>query len=441
MKRFPLLILILVFMLTSVSCDSNNTAADEQSAENTAVAEATATEEPTATPVPPTNTPEPTATPVPPTPTPEPEPTATPVPPTPTPEPTATPIPVAAVVIQVIDAAENAPVAGADVVLVSAEFDETATADEDGVAQFDAVPEADDAYALTISADGFKPYSDTVDVPLAQDVMTATLEHDLALEIVVSSINARSGPGTSYGVVTTVMEGDTFEILGRNQGGSWYQIALEDGEEAWVSSSADYVSTSGNVDVLEVVDAPAAPTSSGGTAAASGDDAAPPPADDSADAGSGDDTGDSDDMPETITLFYLSNPSDVLGTFPLQPFDANVMYNEMLAIRSNLETMRGAISALAGGDNAACNSYINGYNNILYSAVFFNDVPPAWAEIEFLYELSFIYALDRSRPAYLSCLNAGSVDEFNRSLAFSSIEDALSVLNPIIDRTAASVGG
>jgi uncharacterized protein YraI len=428
MKNPVRVLLIVLFVLLLSACNSETASETEANQVTESLpATATATTEPTATAVPPTETPEPTETPIPPTNTPE---------PTETPEPTATPIPVADVVFQIASEFDNAPVEVAELILDSAEFDATTTSDADGMAIFEAVPESEMAYELSITADGFKPYSDTIEVSASMEVMTATLVHDLQLEVVVSSINARSGPGTAYGVIATVEEGDTFEIIGRNASGSWYQIAVDD-EAAWVSSSTDYVATSGNVEVLEVVDAPAAAPS---TTTVSDDP--PAPAADNDTSQTNDDASNDDEavLPDTVVLFYLSNPSDVLGTFPLQPFDASKLYNQMVSIRSNLETMRNSLSGARDGDASACTSYVSAYNNILYGAIFFGDVPPAWQEISFLYELSFIYALDRSRPAYFSCLNAGKIDEFNYSLAFSSIEDALRVLNPIIDRAAASAG-
>jgi hypothetical protein len=75
----------------------------------------------------------------------------------------------------------------------------------------------------------------------------------------------------------------------------------------------------------------------------------------------------------------------------------------------------------------------------LYSGVFYDDVPADWQEIDFYYFLGFVYALDRTRPAYLSCVNAGRVDDFNYSLAQQTIDETLSLINPTVDAAAAKL--
>jgi hypothetical protein len=101
--------------------------------------------------------------------------------------------------------------------------------------------------------------------------------------------------------------------------------------------------------------------------------------------------------------------------------------------------MRDAIPATQTGDPAACASYINAYNSILNSGVFYDPVPPDWADIDNRYFISFVYSLDRTRPAYLSCVNAGQVDNFNANLAYGTIEQTLNFLNPAIEAAAAKL--
>ncbi|MCA9962755.1 MAG: hypothetical protein KC423_00875, partial [Anaerolineales bacterium] len=88
------------------------------------------------------------------------------------------------------------------------------------------------------------------------------------------------------------------------------------------------------------------------------------------------------------------------------------------------------------GDAAACAAYVQGYNNILYGTRFFDEVPANWQDIDSLYVLLFIYSLDRTRPAYLSCANSGRIDDFNYSLAYTTINDTLEVLNPTVQSAA-----
>ncbi|MBK8902179.1 MAG: hypothetical protein IPM53_13420 [Anaerolineaceae bacterium] len=148
---------------------------------------------------------------------------------------------------------------------------------------------------------------------------------------------------------------------------------------------------------------------------------------------SGDEEAEDDGEPEMITVYYISNPNDILGVFPELPFDAAGLTANMNNIHSSLQTMRGSIDGAKAGDAAACSTYVSAYNNILYSGVFYKDVPGDWEEIDFVYFLSFIYSLDRTRPAYLSCVNAGSVDDFNYGLAVQTIDQTLTFLTPSLN--------
>ncbi|MDY3002249.1 MAG: SH3 domain-containing protein [Romboutsia timonensis] len=58
--------------------------------------------------------------------------------------------------------------------------------------------------------------------------------------VTASSLNVRSGPSTSYTVVTTVKKNDKVNILQSSNG--WYKIETSSGKQGWVSSS--YVSAS-----------------------------------------------------------------------------------------------------------------------------------------------------------------------------------------------------
>lgn len=137
--------------------------------------------------------------------------------------------------------------------------------------------------------------------------------------------------------------------------------------------------------------------------------------------------------PEMITVYYISNPNDILGVFPERPFDAAALTANMNNIYNSLQTMRGNIDGAKAGDATACSTYVGAYNNILYSGVFYKDVPGDWEEIDFVYFLSFIYSLDRTRPAYLSCINAGKVDEFNYGLALTAIDQTVNFMTPSLN--------
>lgn len=168
------------------------------------------------------------------------------------------------------------------------------------------------------------------------------------------------------------------------------------------------------------------------------------PADNSGDAGEngasgndGDNGGEEseegeDETPDEITVYYISNPNDILGVFPVRSFDSTAILNNMYNIRNALQTMRSNIDGAKDGNAEACTAYVNAYNNILYSGVFYEDVPGDWQDVDNAYFLSFIYSLDRTRPAYLSCVNAGQVDQFNYGLALSALDQTRSFIEPYI---------
>lgn len=52
------------------------------------------------------------------------------------------------------------------------------------------------------------------------------------VEVTGSTVNIRSGPGTSHGIIGSVRRGDRLSLLGES--GNWYQIRLPDGREGWI---------------------------------------------------------------------------------------------------------------------------------------------------------------------------------------------------------------
>jgi hypothetical protein len=115
------------------------------------------------------------------------------------------------------------------------------------------------------------------------------------------------------------------------------------------------------------------------------------------------------------------------------------MYNNMLNMRQSLYTMQGALGGALNGDANACMTYVGAYNTILNSGVFYDEVPDDWTHIDLAYVLSFIFSLDRTRPAYLSCVDSGRVDSFNHDLAYQTINQTLEFLNPYIDEAASKL--
>ncbi len=75
------------------------------------------------------------------------------------------------------------------------------------------------------------------------------------------TLNVRSGPGTAYPVVGRLPQGESAEILGRDEGGFWWQIDFPAANEGvgWIAAGNDF-STAVNTGNVPVVDSPPEPT-------------------------------------------------------------------------------------------------------------------------------------------------------------------------------------
>jgi eukaryotic-like serine/threonine-protein kinase len=80
--------------------------------------------------------------------------------------------------------------------------------------------------------------------PTATATATATATHEAAagqeepflLEVTLSSVNLRQGPGINYPTAGTLSRGEQVEIIARSQHGDWYLVALSDESTAWISA-------------------------------------------------------------------------------------------------------------------------------------------------------------------------------------------------------------
>lgn len=89
-----------------------------------------------------------------------------------------------------------------------------------------------------------------------------------------AGINVRQGPGTTFGTAGTANQGQTFDIISKNEAGDWWQVCCINGEPGWVFGQLARVENAENVKVGENLAAPpAAPV-----AAAPAAPAAPPAA-------------------------------------------------------------------------------------------------------------------------------------------------------------------
>ena len=78
-------------------------------------------------------------------------------------------------------------------------------------------------------------------------VDTLTPTSSVPIAQAVRSMSVRGGPGSSYPVVATMEANNQLEIIGISEDGSWYQVALPDGNNGWLASSGAVVTTIGNV--------------------------------------------------------------------------------------------------------------------------------------------------------------------------------------------------
>ncbi|MEM7035109.1 MAG: SH3 domain-containing protein [Chloroflexota bacterium] len=81
-----------------------------------------------------------------------------------------------------------------------------------------------------------------------------TLEAEIALEygqyaIIKTTLNVRSGPGSNYQRIGQVLQGDSYDILGRNADSSWLLIDVS-GVEGWIS--AQYTTVQGDLQRVSV---------------------------------------------------------------------------------------------------------------------------------------------------------------------------------------------
>jgi len=63
-------------------------------------------------------------------------------------------------------------------------------------------------------------------------VQSAPAAEGNMVEVTGSSVNIRSGPGTNYGIIISVKQGDRLPLLGES--GNWFQVRLPDGREGWI---------------------------------------------------------------------------------------------------------------------------------------------------------------------------------------------------------------
>jgi hypothetical protein len=120
-----------------------------------------------------------------------------------------------------------------------------------------------------------EPPTPTSEVPPTDTPEPATPTPEGAtLRVTSNTANIRSGPGTGFGRVGQVRQGETFDVTGKNPAGDWYEFDF-DGKTAWIYSQM--VSVTGADQVEVAANIPALPTARPAARPAAPQPTAPPP--------------------------------------------------------------------------------------------------------------------------------------------------------------------
>jgi uncharacterized protein YraI len=169
-------------------------------------------------------------------------------------------------------------------------------------------------------------------LPALTAVPTATLTSAPVVPVsgpcgptVTATVNAnvRSGPGTAYDTVGSLMLGQTATIVGRNDAYTWWYIAYPgvSGGYAWIAGSV--VTSSCVPAVVQVVAAPPTPTKEVA-------DANPPPDD-----GGNDNDDDGTETPFTLLYYAVFGPDLVASSMQFSPDPA--VKNDRLTVTVTIE--------------------------------------------------------------------------------------------------------
>ena len=132
--------------------------------------------------------------------------------------------------------------------------------------------------------------------PTPETPPTATAAPQAKLIVNNQAVNARSGPGTTYGLVGSAEANQTFDIVAKNPAGDWWQVCCINGQQAWIfgqlarTENADAVAVAADIPAPPVVAVQPTPPPAAPPAAPTPvpQVAAPPPSSDPC-AGIGDD--------------------------------------------------------------------------------------------------------------------------------------------------------
>ncbi|MFO7683527.1 MAG: FHA domain-containing protein [Chloroflexota bacterium] len=139
-------------------------------------------------------------------------------------------------------------------------------------------------------------------------------------------VNVRRGPGVQYPIATTLPQGATAPIIGRNASGSWWQVALDVGlgSQYWVSDDVVAVVC---IDDVPVVATPPPPTATATPTPTATPTATATPTPTATPTATSSPTADPDVVPPTVTIVHAPttpNEADPV-TFTAQAVDAGAV--------------------------------------------------------------------------------------------------------------------
>lgn len=79
------------------------------------------------------------------------------------------------------------------------------------------------------------------------------------LTVNIPAANVRNGPGTNYGLAGAVEQGQSFDIVGKNPEGTWWQFCCVNGQEVWIFGELVTADNAGSVAVAQNIPAPPEP--------------------------------------------------------------------------------------------------------------------------------------------------------------------------------------
>ena len=86
----------------------------------------------------------------------------------------------------------------------------------------------------------------------AASVSPGTTASGCTGRVLISNLNARNGPGTSYTRVSQFNVGETMTVVGRSSDTGWFQIQRLDGQQVWVINNPQWLESSGQCANLPV---------------------------------------------------------------------------------------------------------------------------------------------------------------------------------------------